>query len=82
MALITRKDLERDYLTVAQIAAEFSCAKFTVRRWIDRYFDKSLVEISGDQFWVHRSEVARWRSIHGDKTVKGRRLRELVDYVK
>lgn len=78
--LITRADIERDYVTTADIMREFACGHDTAARWIKKYFDKSAVEIMGGRYYVHKSEVERWRKRYGDnKPIKGRRLRGLAD---
>ncbi len=76
--LVTSADLERDYLTIEEIAKQFDCAPSTVTRWRRKYFDKAFVEVSGGRYFVHKDEVERWRQKYGDtKPVRGRRLGKL-----
>lgn len=76
--MVTRKEIESDYLNTEDIATEFSCSTETARRWIDKYFDRSAVEVMGGRYYVHKNEVQRWRERYGDvKPVRGRRLRNL-----
>jgi len=73
---LTVEELERDYMTVYEIADQFQTSSMTVNRWRKAgAFDPSLVEIHLGRYYVHRSAVAAWRGRYGtEKPVKGRRL--------
>lgn len=66
-----------DYMTVADIMADFKAARSTVTRWIAKgYLDKQYVEVHGGQYYIHKDEVNRWKAKLGEvKTpIKGRKL--------
>lgn len=52
-----------DYLSVKEMASEFSVSTETIRRWIRKgYIEKQWLEVHAGQYYVHKDGANAWRA--------------------
>lgn len=71
-----------DFMSVAEVAAEFNVGHQAVRRWIYKHhLPPENVEIHNGQYFVKKEAVQLWKNaLQGRQPMKGRRLPALEGF--